>query len=78
MRYVEAAYVSEAAARRKLDTFISSSIKIRESHTRACPVIHLDPGHKLSGELTALYDALDHREAEGPDVIWSPWLWQSA
>ncbi|MCG6863365.1 MAG: ParA family protein [Chromatiaceae bacterium] len=48
-----------------LDTFLSSSVKIRESHTRACPMIHLDPAHKLSRELGALYDALDHDERYG-------------
>jgi len=41
-----------------LDTFLSSSVKIRESHSLARPMIHLDPGHKLSLELGALYNAL--------------------
>jgi len=41
-----------------LDTFLSSSIKIRESHDRALPMIHLDPKHKLSREFEALYEAL--------------------
>jgi chromosome partitioning protein len=41
-----------------LDTYISSSVKIRESHSRACPMIHLDPKHKLSGEFEALYETL--------------------
>ena len=48
-----------------LDTFVSSSVKIRESHTRACPMIHLDPAHKLSRELEALYDALYDEHADG-------------
>lgn len=48
-----------------LDAFLSSSVKIRESHTRACPMIHLDPKHKLSLELEALYDALESEEAAG-------------
>lgn len=42
-----------------LDTFLSSSVKIRESHSLARPMIPLDPTHKLSRELEALYDALD-------------------
>ena len=46
-----------------LDAFLSASVKIRESHSRACPMIHLDPGHKLSRELQALYEALDEDEA---------------
>ncbi|WP_295432997.1 ParA family protein [uncultured Thiodictyon sp.] len=41
-----------------LDAFLSASIKIRESHTQALPMIHLDPRHKLSREFEALYDLL--------------------
>ena len=41
-----------------LDAFLSASIKIRESHTQAMPMIHLDPKHKLSREFEALYDLL--------------------
>jgi chromosome partitioning protein len=41
-----------------LSTFLSASIKIRESHHLARPMIHLDPRHKLSLEFGALYDCL--------------------
>jgi len=41
-----------------LDAFLSASIKIRESHHQALPMIHLDPRHKLSSEFAALYDLL--------------------
>jgi chromosome partitioning protein len=41
-----------------LDTFLSASIKIRESHHEALPMIHLDPRHKLTAEFSALYDRL--------------------
>lgn len=41
-----------------LDTFLSSSIKIRESHELALPMIYIDPKHKLSREFEALYEAL--------------------
>ncbi|MGF1528878.1 MAG: ParA family protein [Candidatus Competibacterales bacterium] len=41
-----------------LAAFLSSSVKIRESHDRARPMIHLDPQHKLSREYMALFDAL--------------------
>ncbi|WP_295441826.1 ParA family protein [uncultured Thiodictyon sp.] len=41
-----------------LDAFLSASIKIRESHTQALPMIHLDPKHKLSREFEALYNLL--------------------
>ncbi|WP_291993302.1 ParA family protein [Candidatus Accumulibacter sp. ACC003] len=43
-----------------LDAFLSASIKIRESHHQALPMIHLDPRHKLSGEFGALYDLLSN------------------
>jgi chromosome partitioning protein len=41
-----------------LDTFLSSSIKIRESHELGLPMIYIDPKHKLSREFEALYEAL--------------------
>jgi chromosome partitioning protein len=42
-----------------LDTKLSSSIKMRESHEQCTPLIHLAPRHKLTGEFVALYDALE-------------------
>lgn len=41
-----------------LDTFLSSSVKIRESHSQALPLIYMDARHKLCREFEALYDAL--------------------
>ncbi|MCB1775933.1 MAG: ParA family protein [Candidatus Competibacteraceae bacterium] len=41
-----------------LDAFLSASIKIRESHVQALPMIHLDAKHKLSREFEALYSLL--------------------
>ncbi|HUM95895.1 MAG TPA: ParA family protein [Candidatus Competibacter sp.] len=41
-----------------LNAFLSASIKIRESHAQALPMIHLDPRHKLTREFEALYDLL--------------------
>ncbi|PWF48721.1 ParA family protein [Massilia glaciei] len=38
---------------------LSSSIRIRESHDRNLPMIHLDARHKLSLELLALYQEID-------------------
>jgi len=46
-----------------LTSFLSASVKIRESHEQAKPMIHLDPGHKLAKEFTALYDSLQGRRA---------------
>jgi chromosome partitioning protein len=43
-----------------LDAFLSLSIKIRESHHQALPMVYLDPRHKLSREFAALYDRLSH------------------
>ena len=36
----------------------SASVKIKESHEQARPMIHLDPRHKLTQEFVALFDAL--------------------
>ena len=41
-----------------LEPFLGASVKIRESHQLARPMIHLDPGHKLTGEYVALFDRL--------------------
>lgn len=41
-----------------LPTFLSASVKIRESHEQAKPMIHLDPKHKLTLEFIALFEAL--------------------
>ncbi len=41
-----------------LQTMLSSSVKIRESHEQARPMIYLEAQHKLSQEFTALYAEL--------------------
>lgn len=38
--------------------YLSASVKIRESHEQAKPMIHLDAKHKLSLEFVALHDSL--------------------
>lgn len=38
-----------------LDTKISTSVKVRESHTDASPLIHYAPSHKLTEEYRALH-----------------------
>ena len=45
-----------------LDSHLSASVKIKESHQQARPMIHLDRSHKLSLEFTALYDELEKAE----------------
>lgn len=41
-----------------LEPYLSSSVKVRESHRRCCPLIHLAPKHKLTQEFCALYAQL--------------------
>lgn len=41
-----------------LTPYLSSSVKIKESHEQARPMIHLDPRHKLSQEYVELHDTL--------------------
>jgi chromosome partitioning protein len=41
-----------------LQPYLSASVKIRESHEQARPMVHLDPRHKLTLEFVALHDAL--------------------
>ncbi|MCB1728765.1 MAG: ParA family protein, partial [Gammaproteobacteria bacterium] len=38
--------------------YLSASVKIKESHEQAKPMIHLDAKHKLSQEFIALHDSL--------------------
>ncbi|HEY2254858.1 MAG TPA: ParA family protein [Variovorax sp.] len=42
-----------------LDSYLSQSVKIRESHQHAKPMIFLEPRHKLSQEYLALHDELN-------------------
>ncbi|MEO8278308.1 MAG: ParA family protein [Ideonella sp.] len=44
-----------------LQPYIGASVRIRESHELATPMIYLDPRHKLTQELVALHDALPRR-----------------
>ena len=41
-----------------LKTLLSASVRIKESHQKATPMIHFDRGHKLSQEFSALYKEL--------------------
>jgi chromosome partitioning protein len=44
-----------------LQPYLSSSIKVRESHQHAKPLIYLTPKHKLTQEYVALHSALEER-----------------
>ena len=41
-----------------LNTRLSSSVKMRESHNASRPLIHLAPNHKLTQEFVTLFDEL--------------------
>lgn len=41
-----------------LQPYLSASVRIRESHQQATPMIHLDPRHKLTQDFVALHDTL--------------------
>ncbi len=41
-----------------LQPYLPQSVKVRESHQLARPMVHLDPGHKLTQALVALHGAL--------------------
>lgn len=42
-----------------LASFLSSSVRIKESHQQAKPMIHLDRNHKVTLEFGALFDELE-------------------
>lgn len=42
-----------------IETRITSSVKVRESHDASIPLIHYAPGHKVTQQLVALYEQLD-------------------
>lgn len=41
-----------------LQPYLSASVKVKESHQQARPMIHLDARHKLTQEMVALHDSL--------------------
>ncbi|WP_415894463.1 ParA family protein [Neptuniibacter sp. PT8_73] len=43
-----------------LETKISASVKMRESHDDTCPLIHFAPKHKLTQEFVTLFEELAH------------------
>lgn len=42
-----------------LPAYLSSSVRMRESHQACQPLIHLDPKHKLTQQFVALHDHLE-------------------
>ncbi len=43
---------------------LSATVKVKESHERALPMIHLDPRHKLTQEFLALHRAISRPAAQ--------------
>ena len=41
-----------------LPTYLSASVKIRESHEQSKPMVYLDPTHKLAQQFVELHDSL--------------------
>lgn len=44
-----------------LEATLSPSVKVKESHEAAQPLVHFAPSHKLTQEFVALYELLDSR-----------------
>jgi len=42
-----------------LEAALSSSVKVKESHEAAQPLIHFAPSHKVTQEFVALYELLE-------------------
>jgi chromosome partitioning protein len=45
-----------------LPVYLSSSVKMRESHHASLPLIHLEPRHKLTQQFVELHDLLERSE----------------
>ena len=46
-----------------LQPYLSASVRIKESHEQARPMVYLDPKHKLTLEFVALYEGLNAPKA---------------
>jgi chromosome partitioning protein len=46
-----------------LQPYLGQSVRIRESHERATPMVWLDPRHRLAEEFAALYEAIAPQKA---------------
>jgi chromosome partitioning protein len=42
-----------------IESFLSSSVKMKESHRAQKPLIHFSPRHKLTQQFNDLYDVLE-------------------
>ncbi len=48
-----------------LEQHLSASVRVRESHDQHRPLIHLEPGHRVTREYVALFDALGSAGSAG-------------
>jgi hypothetical protein len=58
-----------------LPVYLSSSVKMRESHERCKPLIHLDPRHKLTTQFVELLNVLE--ETTSGQNQWQAHSWKS-
>jgi chromosome partitioning protein len=47
-------------------SYLSSSVKIRESHDQSQPMVHLFPKHKVTAQFEALWDEMEGNAGESP------------
>jgi chromosome partitioning protein len=47
-----------------LESYLGSSVKMRESHLVGKPLIYLAPKHKLTGQLVALFDEIERERGD--------------
>lgn len=52
-----------------LEPYISSSVKIRESHDLAKPMVYFQPKHKVTAEFVALYEQLQSPEVASSESV---------
>lgn len=45
-----------------LEPYISTSVKVKESHAQSKPLIYLEAKHKVTQEFSDLYDAISHKK----------------
>lgn len=55
-----------------LGSYISTSIKMKESHQKQSPLVYLAPKHKLAQEFGCLYDELDRANVARRSTISKP------
>ena len=52
-----------------LESYISSSVKMKESHAKQVPLVYMLPQHKLSLEFERLYEELEKKGKPAPKAV---------